>query len=144
MRVVQRLAAAAAALALAACATPARGPAGWQPAPGRPGTWVAGTGAAQQTYEYREDSFGGTLPDLASQVAIDAVLHHHAKMLRSEPFAPCPGLAGVANFSLSGGGSLVEGFRVLDGRSVRVTYRGPAGTRADPAVFEAMKSALCP
>ncbi len=141
---MRRLVGAVAAATLVACAATAPGPKGWQPVAGDPNAWTTGAGTATQTYAYAEHSFGGALPDLASQVTIDAVLHHHARMLRSEPFAPCPGLAGVARFVLPGGGSLTEGFRVLDGRSVRVTYQRGAGVAADPAVDEAMKSALCP
>jgi len=141
---MRRLLAAVSAIALAACAAAAPAPKGWQPVAGAPGTWSTGTGAATQSYVYASSSFGGTLQDLASQVAIDAVLHRHAKMLRSEPFTSCPGLAGLARFTLPGGAGLEEGFRVLDGRSVRVTYERPAGVPADPAAIEAMKSALCP
>jgi hypothetical protein len=86
----------------------------------------------------------GTLPDLASAVAIDVLLHNHgAKLRSSEPLAPCPGAAGVATVRLSGGKTLQEGFAVHDAWAVRTVYTRPAAAQPDPSVEAAMQNVLC-
>jgi hypothetical protein len=89
-------------------------------------------------------AFSGMLPDLASQVTIDALLRHRGARLRSSiPLNPCPGAAGLATFTLAGGRTLQEGFAVHDGRALRATYTRPSTAPADPAVAAAMQNLLC-
>jgi hypothetical protein len=84
------------------------------------------------------------LQDLASAVAIDVLLHNRgAKLRSSEPFAPCPGAAGVATVSLPGGKTLWEGFAVHDALAVRTVYVLPVVAQADPNVQAAMQNVLC-
>ncbi len=119
-------------------------PKGWQPIPGASAAWSSGSGSTVQRYFYTKRKFGGTLQDLASQVTIEALMHHRgAKFHGSVPFAPCPGSAGVAAFTLPDGKTLQEGFTVGNGQSIRTTYVRPSGTPSDPNVTEAMQSALC-
>jgi len=97
-----------------------------------------------QEYRYARTKFAGSLQDLASAVTIDVLLHHPgARLKSSNPFAPCPGEAGVATFLLPGGKALDEGFAVHNGNSVRTTYLRPAASATDPNVATAMQSALC-
>jgi len=122
----------------------AAGPAGWQPMPGASAAWTTGSGANAQQYRYVRRQFNGTLQDLASSVTIDVLLKHRgAKLLGSVPFAPCPGTAAVATFTLPGGATLQEGFAARDNQSVQTTYVRPSGAPADPAVTAAMQSSLC-
>ncbi len=112
--------------------------------PGASAAWSSGSGSTAQEYFYAKRKFGGTLQDLASQVTIEALMQHHgAKFRGSLPFAPCPGAAGVATFTLPGGETLAEGFTVGNGQEVRTTYVRPRGAPADPNVGAAMQSALC-
>jgi len=133
------------AVVLAACGHAASAaPKGWQPLPGASAAWANGSGRAAQEYYYRRVRFGGTLQDLASAVTINVLLHQRAARLRgSVPFAPCPGAAGVATFTLPGGQILEEGFSVSNGESVRTAYIRPAAAAADANVTAAMQSALC-
>jgi hypothetical protein len=129
---------------LAACSSPSPQPSGWQPIPGATGGWTTGTGNNTQIYLYAKRSFGGTLQDLASQETINVLLRYHgARLLRSDPFGPCPGAAGVAAFKLAGGRILERGFSVQNGHAVEVTYLRPASAAPDGAASQAMKGALC-
>jgi hypothetical protein len=84
------------------------------------------------------------LQDLASAVAIDVLLHNRgAKLRSSEPFAPCPGAAGVAMVALPGGQTLQEGFAARDALAVRTVYALPAAAQPDPKVQIAMQNVLC-
>lgn len=84
------------------------------------------------------------MQDLASAVAIDLLLHNRgAKLRSSEPFAPCPGAAGVATVALPGGRTLREGFAVHDALAVQTVYDRPAAAQPDPNVQLAMQSVLC-
>jgi hypothetical protein len=135
---------AAAALLVAACSSAPLGPKGWQSDPALPNAWATGTGAAREEYSYASTEFDGTRQDLASRVTIDALVRDRgAKLQSSVPFAPCPGLAAVATFRRGGGTTLQIGFAVRDGHAIRVRYVRPAGSPVDPAVTEAMQSALC-
>lgn len=128
---------------LAACSASSSGPKGWQPVPGASGAWTTGSGPTSQTYNVEKQSFGGALPDLASQVTIDVLMRNHGARLRgSVPFAPCPGAAGLATFQLAHT-LLQEGFAVRNGQSIRVTYLRPVRAPADPAVSPAMQNVLC-
>ncbi len=129
---------------LAACSAASPQPAGWEPIPGAKSGWTTGTGASTQIYLYAKRSFGGTLQDLASQETINVLLRYHgARLLRSEPFGPCPGAAGVATFTLEGARILERGFSVQNGQAVEVSYLRPAAAPPDAAAAAAMKGALC-
>jgi hypothetical protein len=128
----------------AACSRPSPKPAGWQPISGTQSGWTTGTGANTQIYTYAKRSFGGALQDLASQETINVLLRYRgARLLRSDPFGPCPGAAGVATFELEGARILERGFSVQNGRAIEVTYLRPASAPPDAAAAEAMKGALC-
>ena len=119
-------------------------PANWQPIPGARDAWSHGAGSLAQEYRYQSTAFEGGLQDLASQVTIDALTRNRgAKLQGSNPFADCPGAAGVATFRIAGGKTLQEGFAVRQGQAVRVAYTRPAGTPIDPNVVQAMRSVLC-
>lgn len=138
------IALAAAALLIEACSSAPAGPKGWQSDPSVPNGWSTGSGAAREEYTYQSTAFDGTRQDLASRVTIDALIRDRgAKLQSSVPFAPCPGLAAVATFRRGGGTTLQVGFAVRDGHAIRVRYVRPSGAPADPAVTEAMQSALC-
>lgn len=129
---------------LTACGSPSLKPAGWQPIPGAKSGWTTGTGADTQIYLYASRSFGGTLQDLASQEAVNVLLRYRgAKFRGSEPFAPCPGAAGVATFRLEGSRVLQRGFAVQNAKAIETTYLRPAAAPVDAAATEAMKAALC-
>jgi hypothetical protein len=135
------------ALSLGACSQgggPAA-PKGWQPLAGAPSTWSSGSGAAAQEYRYLTTPFTGTLGDLASTVTIDVLLHHRGARLRGSvvPFAPCPGAAAVATFTLPDGSTLEAGFALRNEQAVRTTYTRPTGSPADPNVADAMQKSLC-
>jgi hypothetical protein len=132
----------AAALALlCACGGGSAAPKNWSALAGQRNAWTNGRGS-----EYRYDAapFSGTLSDLASQVAIDALTKNRgAKLQSSNPFPACPGAAGLATFRLDGRGLLAEGFAVRDNQAVRTHYLRPATAGADPDVLQAMQSVLC-
>jgi hypothetical protein len=129
---------------LAACSSPSPQPAGWEPIPGGKSGWTTGTGKSTQIYLYAKRSFGGTLQDLASQESINVLLRYRgARFLRSDPFGPCPGAAGVATFKLEGARILERGFSVQNGQAIEVSYLRPASAPPDAAATAAMKSALC-
>ena len=112
--------------------------------PGASDEWEKGSAPNAQEYRYTQKPFTGSLQDLASVVTIDALLRHRgAKSKGSRPFAACPGLAGVASFTLPDDSVLQEGFTVRDGVSVRVTYSRPAGSPVDSNAAAAMQNALC-
>lgn len=137
------------AFGLAACAALAgcsgsHGPAGWQAVAGASEAWTNGAGASAQQYSYEKKPFSGTLQDLASQEAVNAVLRHRgAKFERSDTFGPCPGMAAIATFRIASARTLQEGFAVQSGQAVLVTYARPSGATLDPAVSRAMERALC-
>jgi hypothetical protein len=132
------------AIVLTACSGAGPAPKGWTAIPGSSDAWSYGSGAARQEYTYSRKRFAGALQDLASAVAIDSLLSNPgAKLRSSNPFAPCPGAAGVATFSLLGGMTLEEGFAVHDALAVRTDYTLPAGAQADPNVTAAMQNVLC-
>jgi hypothetical protein len=132
------------AIVLTACSGASPAPKGWTPIPGSSQAWSLGDGAARQEYSYSRKSFRGSLQDLASAVTIDALLRNAgAKLRSSDPFAPCPGAAGIATFSLRGGSALKEGFAVHDALAVRSAYRLPGGVPDDPNVIAAMQNVLC-
>ncbi len=132
------------AIALTACSAASPAPKGWMAIPGSSDAWSRGSGVAREEYSYSRKTFPGTLQDLASAVAIDTLLHNPGGKLRSsDPFAPCPGAAGVATLSLRGGSALREGFAVHDGVAVRTSYTLPAGAQPDANVIAAMQNVLC-
>ncbi len=134
--------AAAAVVALSACAGGSPAPKDWRPIAGERNAWTNASGSEQ--YRYDTAAFSGNLSDLASQVAIDALTKNRgAKLQSSNPFPACPGAAGLATFRLGGGVLLAEGFAVQNAQAVRVHYRRPAAMRADPDVLEAMQNVLC-
>jgi hypothetical protein len=134
---------AAAVVSLYACGGGSPAPKDWRPVVGQRNAWTNASGS--QRYRYETATFGGTLSDLASQVTIDALMRNRGAKLQgsNKPFPACPGAAGVATFRLGGGRLLAEGFAVRDNQAVRTYYLRPNGTRADPAVLDAMQSVLC-
>jgi hypothetical protein len=144
--VVKRIVLACSVLAIMnACSSGASfAPKGWQPIAGQPNAWSTGSGSTLQEYRYDASSFGGMLSDLASQVAIDALIRHRGTKLQTNPFGPCPGAAGLATVRLYAGKVLQEGFTVRNGQAVRVRYVRPAEAPIDPNVTQAMRAALCP
>jgi hypothetical protein len=132
------------ALVLAACSGASPAPKGWTLAAGSNNTWVRGGGAGRQQYSYVREAYSGSLTDLASQVTVDVLTRYSgAKLQGSVPFEPCPGLAGVARFSLRGATRLEVGFAVHDAAAVRTAYLRPAATQPDPNVTAAMQYVLC-
>lgn len=119
-------------------------PVGWQPAPSATGIWTTGSGAAARRYTYEKRAYDGTLQALASQQAIDVVLRNHgAKFVKSDVFAPCPGLAAIATFTLGKTRTLEDGFSVINGQAALVTYEHANDAPADKGVTDAMTAALC-
>jgi hypothetical protein len=132
------------AIVLSACSGAAPAPKGWTPIPGSTDAWSHGNGAERQEYSYSRKRFAGALQDLASAVAIDTLLRNPgAKLRTSNPFAPCPGAAGVATFSLRRDMALEEGFAVHDALAVRTVYTLPGSAQPDPNVLAAMQNVLC-
>jgi hypothetical protein len=129
--------------ALSACSPTSLAPKGWQPIPGTTNAWSTAVGSNQQQYRYEAYAFDGTLQDLASQVAVDALIRQHGVKLQSSPFGPCPGAAGVATVRLPDAKVLQVGFAVHNGQAIRVRYVRPPGVPVDPDVVSAMQAALC-
>jgi hypothetical protein len=140
-----RLAGAAVAIALAACSGGQPAPAGWQPVPGASASWRTGAGASAQRYSYARSAYTGSLHALASQEAVDVVQHYpEAKLVGSDPFLPCPGLAAVETFTLGKHRTLQRALAVQPtGHAVVITYVRPKSTPVDPSVSRALKRALC-
>lgn len=66
-----------------------------------------------------------------------------SKMLRSVPFAPCPGEAGIATYTLSRGRVLEVAFAVENGRDVVARYERPATVGDAPEAVTALRQAVC-
>jgi hypothetical protein len=132
-----------AAAVMTACAAANPAPEGWQAVAGAPQTWSKGPGQAAEQYALEKKSFSGTLQQLASQEVIDVALRYRgAKFVGSDVFAPCPGLAAVANFTL-GDRDVQQGFSVQGNQAVLVTYTREKGAVVDAAASAAMERALC-
>jgi hypothetical protein len=139
----QRLLGLAIAIVLAGCTSAPRGPSGWNAMPGSTTSWTLGTGAAQQQYSYERYPANGSLHDLASQEVINVLLHRPgARFRRSDPFAPCPGLAAIETFTW-GRRTLQEGFTVRNGQATVASYLRPNSVPPDPEVSHAMERLLC-
>lgn len=95
----------------------------------------------------REAGYGGTLSDLASQVTTDTVIRNTgAKLQKAEPFAPCPGEAGLQTFELQQKGRrmiLKVAFTQWNGTAVRASYLRPAAGADDPKALDALRKAVC-
>lgn len=131
------------AIVLAACTSAPRGPSGWNAVPGSPTAWTTGSGASQQQYSYVRYSAAGSVHDLASQEVINVLLHHPgARFKRSDPFAPCPGLAAIETFTW-GQRTLQEAFTVRNGQAIVASYLRPNSAPPDPEVSHAMERLLC-
>ncbi|HZY98325.1 MAG TPA: hypothetical protein VFE36_01995 [Candidatus Baltobacteraceae bacterium] len=118
-------------------------PAGWEQQPGTPSLWVKGPGALRQTYAYSKEAFDGTLQDLAQREIVNAALRKHGvKLVKSDVYAPCPGVAAIATFA-RGDETLQDAFAVENGSAVVVRYDRPAAAHDDPAAAAAMQRALC-
>jgi hypothetical protein len=95
----------------------------------------------------KSPNYPGTLSDLASQVTTDVVLRHKgARLLKAEPYPPCPGEAGLQTFSASAGGRrtvLQVAFTQWTGTAVTASYERPAGAPVDPAAQRALQRAVC-
>ncbi len=115
-------------------------PAGWQKQPGAASTWGNGE---RQTYAYSNEPFSGTLQDLAQREIVNATLGKRGvKFVKSDVFAPCPGVAAIATFA-GGGLTLQDAFAVENGSAVVVRYDRPTDAHDDPAALAAMQRALC-
>lgn len=131
--------------ALAACGggggSPA--PAGWQKVPGTQATWTNGTSAQRQTYVYAKAPFAGSLQDLAQREIVNTTLRDRAlKLVKSDVFGQCPGLAAIATFT-GAGQTVADAFAVVSGNAVVVRYQRPAAAHDDPAALAAMQHAVC-
>lgn len=95
----------------------------------------------------RRPNFNGTLSDMASQVTTDVILHYKgAKLLKAQPYEPCPGEAGLQTFRVKethGSGLLEVAFTQWNGTAVTATYERPAKVPADPRAEEALRRAVC-
>jgi hypothetical protein len=84
---------------------------------------------------------------MASQVTTDVVLRHKgAKLLKAQPFEPCPGEAGLQTFRVRephGNGLLEVAFTQWNGTAVTAMYERPAKLPADPQAEEALRRAVC-
>lgn len=131
--------------ALAACSggSGSPSPAGWRKLAGSEATWTNATAAGRQTYAYEKAPFGGTLQDLAQREIVNTTLRDRAlKFVKSDVFAPCPGLAALATFS-GGGQTVQDAFAVENGNAIVVRYQRPSAAHDDPAALAAMQRALC-
>lgn len=129
--------------ALAACSAGSGGgaptPAGWQHLSGD--TWAHGAAAARQTYTYTKEPFAGTLQELAQREIVNNALRK-LKFVKSDVYAPCPGIAAIATFS-GAGKTTQDGFAVVSGSAMVVRYERPANVPDDSAARTAMQHALC-
>jgi hypothetical protein len=133
----------AAAAALAACSGGSPEPAGWQKLPGAAATWISRTSSARQTYAYSKERFDGTLQDLAQREIVNNALRDHGvKFVKSDVYAPCPGIAAIATFR-GEGQTVQDAFAVESGYAIVVRYDRPANAHDDPAALAAMQRDLC-
>lgn len=89
---------------------------------------------------------GATLSDLASQVTTDTLLRRRgAKMLKAEPFAACPGEAGLQTFSVPGTPKtlLQVAFTQWNGVEKIASYQRPAKASDDPAAMNELRRVVC-
>jgi hypothetical protein len=88
-----------------------------------------------------------TLSDLASQVTTDTLLHNKgARLLKAEPFPPCPGEAGDQTFALvtaRGPAFLRVAFTQWNGTTTIASYQRPAKASDDPDAVNALRRAVC-
>lgn len=95
----------------------------------------------------RTANSSGTLSDLASQVTTDTLLHNRgARLLRAEPFPPCPGEAGDQTFTVTtphGPALLRVAFTQWNGTTTIASYERPAKATDDPDAMKALRRAVC-
>lgn len=93
----------------------------------------------------QQKNYGGTLSDMASSVTTDTLLRYKgAKLLKAQPFAPCPGEAGMQTFSLDAGRAVLEvAFTQWSGTAVTASYRRPVTAPEDPKAADALRGAVC-
>ena len=95
----------------------------------------------------KQPGYSGTLGDLASGVTTDVVIRHKgAKLRKAEPFAPCPGEAGLQTFDLVQKGQRVVlevAFTQWNGTAVKASYTRPASKPEDPKAADALRRAVC-
>lgn len=95
----------------------------------------------------RAANSSGTLSDLASQVTTDTLLRNKgARLLKAEPFAPCPGEAGEQTFDVktSAGPSVLQvAFTQWSGTTTIASYQRPATAPDDPQAIDALRRAVC-
>jgi hypothetical protein len=88
-----------------------------------------------------------SLKDLASQVTTDTLLRYRgAKLLRAEPFPPCPGEAGWQSFAVPaahGRRILHVAFTQWNGTAKTASYQRPADLPDDPSAITAMGRLVC-
>jgi hypothetical protein len=118
----------------------ATAPAGWsQRSENGRTAWHDSTG--RQAYVTQSQSYDGGEKDLATQITLSTALEH-ARLLRSVPFAPCPGEAGLQTFTKDGR-TIEIAFTVWNGNATTVRYERPSNQADDPAAIDAMKRSVC-
>lgn len=107
-------------------------------------SWTTLSGAGPERYTYASVPTQGSLTDLASAQAIATVQHYTgSKLIRSIPFGPCPGEAGLASYTLPHGRILEVAFSVNGGRAVTASYERPSSVAGSPDVVAAFRQAVC-
>jgi len=90
---------------------------------------------------------GTSLGDVASAITADTLLRYRgARLLKAEPFPPCPGEAGWQTFSLHRGNKamvLRVAFTVWNGVEKVARYERPASHPDDTGAIGAMRRIVC-
>lgn len=82
---------------------------------------------------------------MASEVTTNTLLRDRgAKLVKAQPYPPCPGEAGLQTFSLSGGRTVLQvAFTQWTGMAVIASYKRPASAPDDPKASDALRRAVC-
>jgi len=135
-------------LATAACSTGtgtptgAAQPQGWTKSTTAASTW-AKPGSPGETFSSTTKPFDGTTKDLASQITLDAVLKHHAKLERTVAFPPCPGEAGLQTYRVPPSTLMLVAYAVYGDKEITATYSRPQNAAEDPAAMDALRKSVC-
>jgi hypothetical protein len=144
------LAACACAAMLTACGSSAGAthPQGWTThGQGASAYWTDPGHASERFSSTSAANPNASLKDLASQVTTDTLLRYRgARLLRAEPFPPCPGEAGWQSFAVPAGRShriLHVAFTQWNGTAKTASYERPADLPDDPSALTAMGHVVC-